>query len=79
MLMHAMAVDMFFAARPLEAAVVTVEPGHALSKLVNSLVPLHPSQFIRRAQSPISIPGDSSIWKVHMDYPGSLEIFPIVS
>ena len=79
MLMLAMAVDMFFAARPLEAAVVTVEPGYALSKLVDSLVPLHPSQSIRKARNPLSVHVDSSIWTVCMDFAGSLGICPFVS
>ena len=72
LLMLAMAADMFFAARPLEAAVVTVEPGYALSKLVDSLVPLHPSKSIRKARNPLSVHVDSSIW-ISADFAG----FPV--
>ena len=51
------------AARPLEAAVVTVEPGHALSKLFDSLVPLRPSHIDpQSAKSDLSPRG-----LVHMD------------
>ena len=65
-----MAVDMFFAARPLRAAVVNVEPSHALSKLVESLVPLRPGHRSAERKVPSQSLGDLSLWTVHMDQGG---------